>query len=548
MRILIVSFTKKKDYYDGFYSAISVLQNKYNIDFWKTKFDTKLRNFKKYELILFKGNFGVDYSKLINFKKTKKTKVGLIISSTHSPTKKELEYYDILFYETNWYYNNNKLLQKFKHCYHAFGVDTNIMKYYNIILKDIDVLSIGTFAKYKRQHLITQFEGTKVIYGNKYNNDNNIIIKSLEDNGIIIKGAVSYSELAQIYNRSKLCYIPCTIDGGGERAILEARACGVNVQVESDNLKLQELCESKIYSHIDYAQSIENGIKKLFKIQDANLANNWFIAIKKYDNDIYNFNNYDSILYKNLIINNINYLTSYIADPFIIKNNNINYLFFEYKNLQNKGVIGCINLDSKPYNIDIVLEQSYHMSYPFIFIESNKFYMIPETHGSNRLELYEAVDFPNKWKLHHYMIENINLSDTTLFKYNDIYWLFTTLNNNNKKLTIFYSDDLFSKNWVKHPYSIDNHSNRCAGKIFIKNNMIYRPSQKSIKYRLNVKSSRIYGHSLIIYEIQTLTKTEYIEKNITNIKPSWFPNIYGTHTLNFNEDYIVWDGKFKLVS
>ena len=50
-------------------------------------------------------------------------------------------------------------------------------KYYKIY----DVISIGTFAQYKRQHLITKFEGKKAVYGNKYGNDNNPIVKYLEN-------------------------------------------------------------------------------------------------------------------------------------------------------------------------------------------------------------------------------------------------------------------------------------------------------------------------------------------------------------------------------
>jgi hypothetical protein len=540
INILIVSFTKKKNYYDGFLSAIQYLQHKYNIDFWKTEFDKKKRDYSKYNLILFKGNFGIDYAQRIQFNKHdySNIKTGLIISSIDGPSKKFFEYYDILFYETNWYYNNYPILKFHPHCYHAFGVDTNIMKKYNNINKEYDIISIGTFASYKRFEFITNFKGTRIVLGNIYNNKNNPLIHYLLANNVIIKDAVSYKELSLYYNKSKLCYIPCQINGGGERAILEARACGIKVKIEGDNPKLKELCESKIYSHIDYAKSIEDGIKRLLNINDNKLPNCWFIAFKKNDNNIYNFKNFDNILYKNIQLNNNLQSQLYIADPFLYKYNKQNYLFIEYKNNKNKGVIGCINLDNNILELQTVLERDYHLSYPFIFKYQNNIYMIPESQQSNRLELYKNTQFPNKWVLDHIMIENINLSDTTLFIYNNIYWLFTTENIRNNKLTIFYSDNLFSKNWIKHPYSIKNTSWRCGGKIFIKNNKIYRPAQYC---------ATVYGYSLIMYEIKKLTKTEYNEQIIDTIEPNWYPNIYGTHTMNFNNDYIVWDGKFKKV-
>ena len=41
IKILIVSFTLKEKYYDGFYSALNILKNKYMVDFWKINFDKK---------------------------------------------------------------------------------------------------------------------------------------------------------------------------------------------------------------------------------------------------------------------------------------------------------------------------------------------------------------------------------------------------------------------------------------------------------------------------------------------------------------------------
>ena len=63
-----------------------------------------------------------------------------------------------------------------------------------------------------------------------------------------------------IYNLSKNVYIPANIIGGGERAVLEARACNIPVEVEDDNPKLKELLYSPILDHHYYARQIEKGI------------------------------------------------------------------------------------------------------------------------------------------------------------------------------------------------------------------------------------------------------------------------------------------------
>ena len=543
MNILIVSITQKEEYYDGFFSAVSILKHKYNVDFWKVNFDKNKREYSKYDLVMFKGNFGVDYASTIGFVKdtTGKQKVGLFISSTGRAKAHELKFYDLLFYETRWYYNSDPLLKYHKNCYHGFGIDTNIMKPQENPNKIYDVISIGTFAQYKRQHLITKFEGKKAVYGNKYGNDNNPIVKYLENNGVEVFDAIPYQDLCNVYNSSKMCYVPCTVDGGGDRCVLEARACGINVQIEPDNPKLQELYECKIFNHIEYSEMIENGIKKLFNITDNTLKNDWFIAFKKNDkSELYNFTDYEKILYRDLTIDGVKYDTTYIADPFIVKEKDDTYLFVEYKNTYGKGCLGCINITTEPTKIRTIIPTTYHMSFPFIFKNNDTYYLLPETSENNTLELYKSKNFPYEWELENTMIKNINLSDTVVLQHDNMIWLFTTENYNNNAITIYYSDNLFSNEWKKHPVMNGTiKSCRCAGNIFIQNNRMFRPAQNCEKG---------YGYSLVMYEINKLTTSEYQEEIVEEIFPNWFPNIYGTHTFNFNDEYIVWDGKFKRVT
>ena len=51
-------------------------------------------------------------------------------------------------------------------------------------------------------------------------------------------------------------YVPDDVLGGGERAVLEARALGVRAVVEPDNPKLAELLGSPVYDHAYYAAQL----------------------------------------------------------------------------------------------------------------------------------------------------------------------------------------------------------------------------------------------------------------------------------------------------
>jgi hypothetical protein len=193
--------------------------------------------------------------------KIKDSKIGIFISSSGSiPSQQQLDEFDIIFYETDWYFNYANL-NRHQNAYKAFGVDHSLIEENKITKKDIDYLFVGSIVGYKRPWEILKYEGVKVCVGEIVDYK----IKSfLEKNGVLVISFVDYKSLMNLYARSKNCIVPCELHGGGERAVLESRACGVPVLVMQDNPKLKELIGGKIYSEHDYATSIHNGIK-MFK-------------------------------------------------------------------------------------------------------------------------------------------------------------------------------------------------------------------------------------------------------------------------------------------
>ena len=168
----------------------------------------------------------------------------------------------------------------------------------------------------------------------------------------------------------------------------------------------------------------------------------------------------------------------------------------------------------------MVLEKDYHLSYPFIFEWNNKYYMVPESRANKTIDLYECVEFPDKWNFKQHLMENISAVDTTLIHYANKWWLFTAIAENeaaapNVELFLYYSDDLFGGEWNAHPLNpiiSDVKSARPAGKLFIKDGKLFRPSQDC---------STTYGYCFDLNEIEVLSETEYREKKTFSIKPNW---------------------------
>ena len=210
------------------------------------------------------------------------------------------------------------------------------------------------------------------------------------------------------------------------------------------------------------------------------------------------------------------------ADPFVISRDGKFFVFVEeFIYSKNKGHISVLELDDGGHLLrsDKIIEKPYHMSYPFIFEMDNVFYMIPETGGNRSIDLYRCTEFPGKWEFLKSIMKNINAVDTTLFNHSGKWWLFTVIDKIDSELAVspelylFYSDDFLSDTWTSHPMNpviTDVRTARPAGKIFIQDGKIYRPSQDC---------SGSYGNSFDINQILTLTETEYEEKNVKKVKP-----------------------------
>jgi GT2 family glycosyltransferase len=258
------------------------------------------------------------------------------------------------------------------------------------------------------------------------------------------------------------------------------------------------------------------------------MKNKWFIGIKKKSEDLFDTTDYVSI---------DSPIGTYYADPFVYKHNGVNYLFFEEYDYK-KGVISysIINDDLTITPPTKIIEEPFHLSFPNVFEDNGKIYMIPETGDSGKIILYEAEEFPNKWIPSKVIAENVRTSDIEIFNHNGKYILFTTSGIDlDHKLTIFSSDSLLGEWNVVGAQTITN--SRPAGKIFEWGGKLIRPVQNNTK---------IYGGGLVFKSIEFDDNNNYIEKVIHEIQADWYPKLIGTHTFNFNEDYIVMDGKIRV--
>ena len=198
----------------------------------------------------------------------------------------------------------------------------------------------------------------------------------------------------------------------------------------------------------------------------------------------------------------------FVADPFMVKEGSTWYMFFEvYNGKSNHGDIGYATSNDGfnwTYN-KIILDEEFHLSYPYVFKWQDQYYMIPESFDANSVRLYKAEDFPTKWVFVKTLLEGEPYVDPCIFWHAGKWWLFTTTPSSDT-LKLYYADRLKGP-WKEHPESPvvkgDPDIARPGGRVLTFDNRIIRYTQDAYP---------TYGNQVWAYEITELTTTSYKER------------------------------------
>lgn len=222
----------------------------------------------------------------------------------------------------------------------------------------------------------------------------------------------------------------------------------------------------------------------------------------------------------------------FYADPFLFEREGKTFLFFEdFRHADGYARISCCEIKPNGSVSDPieVLNLPFHLSYPFVFEEEGSVFMVPESRASRSVVLYRAADFPSVWVPEAVLLDDIYAVDSTIYKANGKYWMFTSVSDgrfsNSDELSLFFSDELRGP-WKSHagnPVISDVRSARPAGAVFQHAGKLIRPSQDC---------SKAYGYGLVFSEIITLTETEYEERQIARLDPESVRGNSANHTYN----------------
>lgn len=439
-------------------------------------------------------------------------------------------------YKANYSKNGNSVSLDSNSLTHLKKLDLDVLLRFNKKILKGEVLNINKFGILSLHHGDDmKYRGGPSGFWEVYNKEPNsgFIIQQLTENldngNLLYRGKIS-TEKTWLLNRAEL----------NLRSYFYFKKILINLAF---NQKLPSFIKNAPYTDKIYKNPTNYQLTKYV-----------FMRIKNKLNDL-NFNNKNNryqVGFQKTPWGNLEYRKStfienekgtFNADPFVVNKDNKNYCFVECFNYaEKKAKINVYELSEKGYVfLGTALEESFHLSFPFIFEFNNEFYMVPESSKNRDIRLYKCLDFPLKWKLQEILIEDIDAADTMIFHKNNKWWMMTNedplkLANHNYQMNIYYSDNLLNGEWIAHknnPIIMDATKARNAGLLLDEDN-VFRVSQAFGFYKK-------YGENFSINKIELIDVNSYSEKTFSSHTKFFGKNILGSHHLHSNNIFSVFD-------
>lgn len=232
----------------------------------------------------------------------------------------------------------------------------------------------------------------------------------------------------------------------------------------------------------------------------------------------------------------------FYADPFPAFRDGRDWLFFEdLDHKTGKGIISVVGFgeDVRPGAAEPVLEEPWHLSYPFLIEEGGEIYMIPEASLSGEIAIYRANDFPHGWAKEAVLVSGTEAADATIVRHGGRYWMFAVVRDRvggySDTLALWHAPALFGP-WSAHggnPMLIDDRAARPAGNMVVRNGALWRP----------VQDCRVgYGAALGLARVVRLDEGGYEQTVETVLRPDARWPGRKLHTLNHNGRMEAIDG------
>lgn len=203
----------------------------------------------------------------------------------------------------------------------------------------------------------------------------------------------------------------------------------------------------------------------------------------------------------------------FMADPFIVRDSNDYYIFYEEMPPQMNSTWGDIavlhSTDLEHWTrIGVAIDEPFHLSFPNVFQYEGEWYLIPEAGATNEVRLYKSIHFPMEWKYVKSLVKDVHPADPIIIEWNNVWYLMYW---SNEVLRLYYADNLLT-DWNEHadsPIRLKDkyQETRPAGNFAMYNDSLYYFVQRH---------DGGYGTAVCAYRIDTLSPTIFRETRMQN--------------------------------
>lgn len=215
----------------------------------------------------------------------------------------------------------------------------------------------------------------------------------------------------------------------------------------------------------------------------------------------------------------------FYADPMLHRHEGRTWLLvedFDYR--RGKGCLVALpwDADRPPGPPQTVLDLDVHLSYPFVFEWRGDTYLVPESANAQRVSLYRARRFPDRWELVCDLLQGNRAVDATLREHEGRWYLFAKIcgagGGTLDELFLFHADTPMGpfRPHPANPLISDVRRARPAGRLFQHAGRLIRPSQDC---------ARSYGNALVFNQVLELSARHYREQMLGRLAPDWAPGL-----------------------
>jgi hypothetical protein len=228
------------------------------------------------------------------------------------------------------------------------------------------------------------------------------------------------------------------------------------------------------------------------------------------------------------------------ADPFLLERDGRTWLFLEDldRSLGRASIAVAELREEGVSELRTVFAPGHHLSYPFAFEHDGEAYLVPESAAARTVELWRAVELPDRFERVATLMDDVEAYDATLLRRDGRWWMFVTIampgGPTVDELFVFSADSLTGP-YEPHPSNPVVSDVRCArpaGRVFEHDGRLIRPAQDS---------SGRYGRAIVWREIDVLATDDYAERTVGRLDPDQLPGTLATHTYDATASFEVVD-------